>query len=118
MSEEEEIMETEPARTSVARVLIAIVRIVCGVFALILVAHIILVGLDANPNNGFFRVVDDWSGAVSLGFRGLFTPANAKVQVLLNDGLAAIVWLIISAVATYLLSQLGAAGGRRYRVFR
>jgi hypothetical protein len=111
-------MEAEPARNSVARVLIAIVRIVCGLFALVLVAHIVLVGLDANPNNGFSATVDNWSGAVSLGFRGLFTPANMKVQVLLNDGIAAVAWLIISGVATYLISQLGVTGTRRFRVFR
>jgi hypothetical protein len=41
-----------------------------------------------------------------------------KVQVLLNDGIAAVAWLIISGVAAYLLRQLGFTGTRRYRVFR
>jgi len=50
----------------------------------VLVAHIILTLADANASNGFASFIAGFSGGVSLGFDGLFTPDSAKVAVLLN----------------------------------
>ena len=77
----------------------------CGLFAVVLVAQIVMVMGEANPANGVASFVRDFSSAVSLGFDNLFTPANVKFQVLLNDGFAAVVWLAFGAVVTTLIRR-------------
>ena len=47
-----------------------------------------------------------FAAAVSLGFDNLFTLADAKARVLVNDGLAAITWLGIGALTTMLIRRL------------
>lgn len=87
---EEEFVDPNRSPARVVRVVNTIINLVCGLFAIVLALHIILVLAEANPSNGFASLVDSWSTAVSLGLRGLFTPDNEKLQVLLNDGLAAL----------------------------
>lgn len=90
-----------------------IINVVCGLFAAVLVARIIMVMGGANPANGVAEFVRGWSAGVSLGFDDLFTPANATARVLLNDGLAAIVWLGIGAVVTTLIRRFALRGPDR-----
>lgn len=92
-------------RTRTVRAVCTIVNVLCGLFAVVLVAQIILVIGEANPANGVASFVRGFSSAVSLGFDNLFTPANVKFQVVLNDGFAAIVWLGLGAVITTLIRR-------------
>jgi len=92
-------------RTRMVRIVCTIINVVCGLFAVVLVAQIVLVMGAANPANGVASFVRGFSAEVSLGFDNLFTPANAKVQVLLNDGFAATVWLAFGAVVTTLIRR-------------
>jgi hypothetical protein len=64
--------------------------------------------------------VDSWSAGVSLGLRGLFTPSDQKLQVLLNDGAAALGWLLIAGVLTYAIRRFALPEPRtvRYRHLR
>jgi hypothetical protein len=110
---QEEIVERTPARIRVVRVVNAIVHAVCWIFALVLLVHILLVFGEANPGNGFAQLIDGWSRGVSLGLRNLFTPDGAKLRTLLNDGLAALLWLIIGGVVTDLVSRIGLPGPKR-----
>lgn len=115
---EERVADPEWRRVRVVRAVCAVINIVCWLFAVVLAAHIVLVLADANPNNGFASFVDSWSAGVSLGLRDLFTPDSEKLRVFLNDGLAAIVWLLIAGVLTYAIRHFALPGpGRavRYR---
>ncbi|MFD8496758.1 hypothetical protein [Amycolatopsis sp. NPDC059657] len=87
------------------RVACTLVHIVCGLFAVVLLAHILLVIGDANPANGIARFVRGWSGAVSLGFEDLFTPEGAGARAAINYGLAALAWVGISALVTTLIRR-------------
>ncbi|MDQ4103773.1 MAG: DUF687 domain-containing protein [Actinomycetota bacterium] len=89
-------------RTRVAGFLSAVIKIVGGLIVLILVGHIVLVVGEANPTNEIARFVASWADRLHLGFRNLFTPADARVRVAANYGLAALCWLI----ATWLLARL------------
>jgi hypothetical protein len=109
---EEEVADPRLRRIRVVRIINAIINFVCGLFAVVLALHIVLVLGNANPHNGFASFVDSWSSAVSLGLRNLFTPDSLKLRVLFNDGLAAIVWLVIGAVLTYLIRQFALPGPR------
>jgi hypothetical protein len=90
-----------------------IVNVVCGLFATVLVAHIIMVMGGANPGNGIASLVRTWSAGVSLGFDGLFTPSRATTGVVINYGLAAVAWLGIGAVTTTLIRRLALPGPAR-----
>lgn len=92
-------------RTRTVRIICTIVNVLCGLFAVVLVAHIVMVMGEANPANGVASFVRGFSTAVSLGFNDLFTPADVKVQVLFNNGFAAIVWLAFGAVVTTLIRR-------------
>ncbi|MEU3624043.1 hypothetical protein BS329_33165 [Amycolatopsis coloradensis] len=110
---QEEIVERTPARIRAVRIINALVHAVCWIFALVLILHILLVFGEANPGNGFAQLIDQWSRGVSLGLRNLFTPDGPKLRTLLNDGLAALLWLIIGGVVTDLVSRIGLPGPRR-----
>jgi hypothetical protein len=103
---EEEVVERGDGRVRAVRVVCAVIDVVCWLFAIVLAIHIFLVMGGANPANGFAQLIESWSAAVSLGLRDLFTPANAGVRTLFNDGLAALLWLLIGAVLTSLISRL------------
>ncbi len=94
-------------RTSVAAALAALLRIVGGLIVLILVAHIVLTLGEANPANSITRLVAYWADRLQLGFRGLFTPQNAKTRVVIDYGLPAAVWLIATWVLVRLVRRFG-----------
>ncbi|MEU4763278.1 hypothetical protein AB0H12_08475 [Actinosynnema sp. NPDC023794] len=103
---EEEVVERGDGRVRAVRVVCAVIDLLCWLFAIVLAIHIFLVIGGANPANGFAQLIDSWSAAVSLGLRDLFTPANVGVRTLFNDGLAALLWLLIGAVLTSVISRL------------
>ncbi|WP_158887136.1 hypothetical protein [Amycolatopsis anabasis] len=102
-------------RIRMIQVSCTVITVLCGLFAAVLIAQIIMVAGDANPTNGVAAFVHNWSAGVSLGFDNLFTPASATTRVLLNNGLAALVWLGIGAVATTLIRRVTLPGPRRTR---
>jgi hypothetical protein len=106
----DEVVDPRMRRMRVVRTVCGVINLVCGVFAVVLAVHIVLVLAEANPRNGFASFVDSWSAAVSLGLRGLFDPASQKLQVLFNDGLAAIAWLLIAWALTYAIRQFALPG--------
>ncbi|SFP66855.1 hypothetical protein SAMN05421810_10341 [Amycolatopsis arida] len=87
--------------------LAGIVRWVGLAFAAILVLHVVFVVGDANPDNGIVSFVRDWSDSLALGFKDLFTPDDAKLRVLVNYGIAAIFWLIVSSVLARIIRRIG-----------
>jgi len=93
-------------RSRVASVLATLVRIVGGLAVLVLVAHIVLTLGDANPANGITTLVATWADRLQIGFRGLFTPADPRTRIVVNYGLAAAFWLVVSWVLVRLLQRL------------
>lgn len=84
----------------------SVVRFVTGAFATVLVVHILLTVLGANPLNAvtqFFAVVAD---ALTLGLASLFVLASPTLQVVVSYGVPAIVWLIIGSIVVALLRAL------------
>jgi hypothetical protein len=110
---EEETVDSYARRVSVVRKVCTVITMICGLFALVLAVHIVLVLAEANPNNGFASFINSFSGGVSLGLRNLFTPDSQKLRVFLNDGVAAIGWLVLGAALTYGIRQFALPGPRR-----
>ena len=111
----EEIVDADHRRRRTVRIVCTIINVVTALFAVVLALHIILVLGEANQGNGFASLIDDWSAAVSLGLRDLFVPDNPKVRTFLNDGVAAIAWLAIGGLLTYLVRRLALPGPRVQR---
>jgi hypothetical protein len=82
-----------------------IARWVGLVFAVILVVHVLLTIGEANPQNGITQFFADWSGPIAIGFKNLFTPADPKLFVLVNHGIAAVFWLVVTGIAAKVLRK-------------
>lgn len=98
-----------PARRVVSLVA-SLVRLVVAVLALVLVANIVLTVGSANPDNPITVFFRDTADGLTLGLSDLFLLADPRFTVLVGQGLAAIVWLVIGAIVVRLLR---AAVGRR-----
>lgn len=87
-------------------IIATIVRIVGLVIVAILVGHIVLTLLDANPQNFLTEFVASWAATLNLGLGNLFVPEQPKLAVTLNYGVAAIVWMVLTAVVVRLLRRV------------
>ncbi|WP_199429945.1 hypothetical protein [Qaidamihabitans albus] len=94
-------------KDQVVGLLAGIVRWVGLIFALILVMHVIFVIGEANPDNGIVSFVENWSDALSLGFQDLFTPEDPKLKVLINFGIAALFWMVVSSILARIIRRVG-----------
>ena len=94
-------------RARIAGAIATLIRIVGGLFVLILVAHVVLTLGDANPTNGITTFLAYWADRLQLGFRGLFNPADARTRLVVNYGIPALFWLIVTWVLVRLVRRLG-----------
>ncbi|MGH3434836.1 MAG: hypothetical protein ACRDRN_00020 [Sciscionella sp.] len=92
-------------RAQVIGLIADIIRWVGLLFAVVLVVFIILTIGGANPSNGITTFVGNWADTISLGFKDLFTPDDAKLRVLVNYGIAAIFWLVVTMIIAKLLRR-------------
>lgn len=116
--EEEVTARDGYGKARAVRTICAVIDIVCWVFALVLLLHILLVVAGANMGNGFATFIAGWAGGIDFGLDGLFTPANEKAAVLLNEGVAALLWLAIGALLTHLISRVALPVDERRAWFR
>jgi len=87
------------ARASVARFFILLGTAVAAV----LVLGIVLVVLEANPNNDIVEAVRDAARFLAGPFDGLFTLDSNKAEKAVNWGIAAVVWYAIARLIARLL---------------
>ncbi|MDA3624030.1 hypothetical protein OU415_01200 [Saccharopolyspora sp. WRP15-2] len=76
---------------TVANIIRVVVSTVIAIFAL----HVLFVVLDANQGNGFVTFIYTLAKALVLGLGDVFTPDDALLGVILNYGLAALVYLVV-----------------------
>jgi hypothetical protein len=84
-----------------------VVRVIGTIIAVILVAHILFALLGANPNNPLVVFVAQWADALAIFFRGLFATGSDALNVILNYGLAAVFWLVITGLIARVLYRAG-----------
>jgi hypothetical protein len=89
-----------------AGVLIKAVRLITAIFAAVLALHVALVVFDVSPDNSIADNVADLADKTNLGIDDVFTPKDLKTRVLLNHGLAAVIWLLVSAVITKVIASV------------
>jgi hypothetical protein len=92
--------------SKVANILATVVRRAGLIVAVILVLRVVLTVGGANPANGVTSFVTNWSEPLAWGFTDLFTPSDPKLLVLVNYGIAALCWLIVSGIAAKIIRKL------------
>ena len=108
----EQAQQESPTRRTAAEVratalgaLASLVRWGGLVVVVILVVRVLLTVGGANPHNGITSFFTTWSDPLAWGFKDLFTPADAKLRILVNYGIAALCWLIVSSIVARLVRK-------------
>lgn len=115
---EEGVPTRDYRRIRAVNIVCTLINVITVLFAIVLAVHIVLVLGSANMANGFASFVDSWASNITLGLSGLFAPENAKLATLLNEGLAALLWLAIGGLLTYLIRRFALPGPRRVQRYR
>lgn len=89
---------TYSGRASAARIITGI----GAVFALVEVIYILMILLGANAGNAFVRFIRSIAEPLALFFPGLFPIDNPQLAVLVNYGLAAVFWLVVTGIVARL----------------
>jgi hypothetical protein len=90
-----------------------VIRTVAGLVALVIVLGIVLFVLSANPHNAIVSDIHDAANWLVGPFRNIFSVKDAKLNLALNWGLAALVYLLVGALLASLAVR-GVAGGRGF----
>lgn len=97
------------AGTGSARVfslLATLVRAACSVIAAVIVIHAVFVLFEANPNNSLVTFTAGWRDTFGWFTKNLFTPSDPKIAEAINDGLAALIWVVAGSLLSKLIVGL------------
>jgi hypothetical protein len=95
------------------------VRLVVGIVVLVIVVGGILFLVSANPSNTVVHDIHDAASTLVGPFRNLFSiNGHPKETLVVNWGLAAIVYLIVGGLIAGLIARMGSRGVRRRRPAR
>src|SRR5215213_1526617 len=103
---------TRMAGTGTARLvtlLATIVRVVCSVIAALIVIHAVFVLFEANPENLLVRFTAGWRDTFGWFTKDLFRPSDPKIAEAINDGLAALIWVVVGSLVSKLIVRLSPA---------
>ena len=85
--------------------LATIVRVVCSVIAALIVVHAVFVLFEANPANGLVSFTAGWRDTFGWFTKDLFTPSDPKIAEAINDGLAALIWVVVGNLVSKLIAR-------------
>jgi hypothetical protein len=103
------VREGNGLRTGMRRVsdtAAAAVRVVAMIICVLLALHIAFVVFSANDDNSIVRTVNDWADWFAWRFRDMFVPKDERVAVLVNYGIAAVVYLVAGRVVSSLIRRI------------
>ncbi len=92
-----------------------LVKFVAGVVVALLVVGILVHVLGANTSNGLVNAVDDAARWLATPFKGVFTPEGKDARIVLNWGLAAVLYSIVGGVIANLLFRASLDREARWR---
>ena len=107
------------ASTGSARVfslLATIVRVVCTVIAALIVIHAVFLLFEANPDNLLVKFTAGWRDTFGWFTKNLFTPSDPKIAEAINDGLAALIWVVAGSLLSKLIVRLTPATSSKAKV--
>jgi hypothetical protein len=71
-----------------------------------LAVHIVFVAFEANPANELVNTVSAWARGMAWQFKDVFQPSDPKIEVVVNHGLAAVVYLVAGRLLIGLVRRL------------
>ena len=95
--------------------LAVVVRLVACVFAVILLVRIGLAFVAVNPHNVIVEWIVRFANVLVWGFRDLFLPADPRIGLVANYGLAAVFWVVVGVIVAWVLAGFGRLVGGRSR---
>jgi hypothetical protein len=104
------------ASTGSARIfslLATIVRVVCSVIAALIVIHAVFVLFEANPENLLVKFTAGWRDTFGWFTKDLFSPSDPKIAEAINDGLAALIWVVVGSLLSKLIVRLTPASSSK-----
>ena len=93
------------AMTSARFTLARIIRAIAAIVALIIIAGILLIVLEANTGNQIVSAVLDAARWLVGPFKGLFSLNDHKAEVAVNWGLAAVVYYAIGHIIAKVIAR-------------
>jgi hypothetical protein len=84
----------------------SLVWLLAVVAAAFLVLYIILVLFEANPSNDLVNFISDVANKLARVFRDLFDVNDRKLEIVINYGLAALVYLAVGRVVARALNRI------------
>lgn len=93
-----------------------IVRFVGGAIAAILVVGILLVVLDANEDNALVDAALDVGRFFADPFRGIFDLDDDDLQIAINWGIGAAVYMLVAGLIATALRRIATRGATRDEV--
>lgn len=94
------------ASNGVARVfeLVAtVVRVICAVIAALILIHAAFVLFEANRANMLVELTESVRNSFGWFTRDLFTKPNPKMAEVINDALAAVIWVVVGNLVSKLI---------------
>ncbi|MCW2902474.1 MAG: putative rane protein [Streptosporangiaceae bacterium] len=85
----------------------SIVSILTTLVVAVLAVHILFTVFDANGSNAIVAGFRDWADRLAWQFKDVFAPHDPKAAVLVNYGLAAVVYLIVGRIVVGLIRRVG-----------
>lgn len=82
-------------------------RLISGIgslFAFIEGLYIVMVLFGANQANAFFTFIRSLAEPLALFFPGLFTIDHPQLAILVNYGVAAVFWLVVTGIVARLVA--------------
>jgi hypothetical protein len=89
--------------------LATIVRVVCTVIAALIVVHAVFVLFEANPQNLLVEFTAGWRDTFGWFTKNLFTPSDPKIAEAINDGLAALIWVVLGSLVSKMIVRFAPA---------
>jgi hypothetical protein len=86
--------------------LASLVKLIAVVVFLLLVVYILFTVFGANPANPWTIFVTKWAQTLNLGLANLFVQGNPKIQVVINFGVPALIWLVVGLLISRLLRRI------------
>ncbi len=80
-----------------------VVRVVCAVIAALILIHAAFVLFEANRANMLVELTESVRNSFGWFTRDLFTKPNPKMAEVINDALAAVIWVVLGSLASKLI---------------
>ncbi|RBY83410.1 hypothetical protein [Blastococcus sp. TF02A-30] len=99
--------------TRLFTLLATVVRVVASVIGGLIVAHAVFVLFEANPANALVEFTASVRDTFGWFTEDLFQPSDPKIGEAINDGLAALIWVVVGSFVSKLIVRLAPTSSAR-----